>query len=63
MDDSEPFPLTRTERGYLIDALMTHMHAMKQVKENDLSELPVMQGLLERLMALPESVPRSEGTG
>lgn len=46
----EPFPLSRLERTYLIDALMRHMHAMKQIPENDLSEFAVMQPLLVRLM-------------
>lgn len=52
MDDArEPFPLTRRERGILIDGLMVLMHQREQVPENDLSEQPEMQALLERLMA------------
>lgn len=51
MDDArEPFPLTRRERGILIDGLMVLMHQREQVPENDLSEQPEMQALLERLM-------------
>ena len=54
MDDArEPFPLTRRERGILIDGLMVLMHQREQVPENDLSEQPEMQALLERLMAAP----------
>ncbi len=49
--DEEPFPLRTRERGRLIDGLMVLMHGMKQVKENDLSEMPELQALLERLMA------------
>lgn len=60
MDDArEPFPLTRRERGILIDGLMVLMHQREQVPENDLSEQPEMQALLERLMAPDPSDPRT----
>lgn len=60
MDDArEPFPLTRRERGILIDGLMVLMHQREQVPENDLSEQPEMQALLERLMAPAPSDPRT----
>jgi hypothetical protein len=49
--ECEPFPLSRRERSFLIDALMVLMHQREQVPENDLSEQPEMQALLERLMA------------
>ena len=42
---------TRRERAYLIDAVMVLMHQMEASKTNDLSELPELQRLLERLMA------------
>ena len=52
MDDArEPFPLTRRERGILIDGLMVLMHQREQVPENDKSELPELQRLLDRLMS------------
>lgn len=38
------------ERSHLIDGLMLLMHQMEQVAENDLSEMPRLQALLERLM-------------
>lgn len=38
------------ERAHLIDALMLLMHQMAEVPENDLSEMPRLQGLLKRLM-------------
>lgn len=44
------------ERAKLIDALMVLMRAMEQVPENDLSEMPQLQALLERLME-PQTVP------
>lgn len=60
MDDArEPFPLTRRERGILIDGLMVLMHQREQVPENDLSEQPEMQALLERLMAPDPSDSRT----
>jgi hypothetical protein len=49
--EREPFPLSRRERSFLIDALMVLMHQREQVPENDLSEQPELQALLERLMA------------
>jgi hypothetical protein len=52
-EEREPFAISPAERAYLVDALMSHMHAMKKIPENDLSEFPVMQPLLERLMRLP----------
>lgn len=50
-DEREPFPLSKRERGRLTDGLMVLMHQMRQVPENDLSEMPELQALLERLMA------------
>jgi hypothetical protein len=38
------------EHGWLIDGLLTLMHQMEQVPENDLTEFPEMQELLDRLM-------------
>ena len=65
MDDGrEPFPLTKRERGILIDAVMVLMHQMQQVPENDLSEQPEMQVLLERLMGIQaQSAHRTAGAG
>ena len=56
-DEREPFPLSKRERAHLIDALMVHMHRREEIPENDLSEQPEMQALLERLMALESPVP------
>ena len=56
-DEREPFPLSKHERGILIDALMVHMHRREEIPENDLSEQPGMQALLERLMAPQTPVP------
>jgi hypothetical protein len=41
--------VTRRERAFLIDGLMVLMHQMAKIPENDLSEEPEMQALLERL--------------
>ena len=49
--DTETWGFTRRERAYLIDAVMVLMHAMEQVPENDKSELPELQRLLDRLMS------------
>lgn len=51
MDDTETWEFTRRERAYLIDAVMVLMHQMEKSKTNDLSEMPELQRLLERLMA------------
>ena len=51
MSEIETLGVTRRERAYLIDGLIVLMHQMVLVKENDLSELPEMQRLLDRLMA------------
>jgi hypothetical protein len=50
MSEIETLEVTRRERAYLIDAVMVLMHQMEQSKTNDLSELPELQSLLERLM-------------
>lgn len=42
--------MTRRERAFLIDGLMVLRHQMERVPQNDLSELPELQALLERLM-------------
>ena len=47
----EPWEFTRRERAYLIDAVMVLMHQMEAVPQNDKSELPELQRLLDRLMA------------
>ena len=52
MSETETWEFTRRERGYLIDAVMVLMHQMGQVPENDKSELPELQVLLERLMGV-----------
>jgi hypothetical protein len=49
-DEREPFPLSKRERAILIDGLMVLMHQMEAIPENDLSEMPELQALLERLM-------------
>jgi len=49
---AETLEVTRRERGWLIDGLMVLMHQMKQVPQNDLSEMPELQALLERLMSV-----------
>ena len=49
MSEAETWEFTRREVAYLIDAVMVLMHQMEQVKENDLSELPELQTLLDRL--------------
>ena len=41
----------KQELAWLIDALMVLMHRMEEVPENDLSEMPYLQHLLERLIA------------
>jgi len=41
--------VSKRERAFLIDALMVLMHQMAQIPENDLSEMPELQALLERL--------------
>ena len=61
-DEREPFPLSKRERGILIDAVMVLMHQMGQIPENDLSEIPGMQALLERLMAPQTPVPSENRT-
>ena len=58
-DEREPFPLSKRERAYLIDGLMVLMHQREEIPENDLSEQPEMQALLERLMAPVPSDPRT----
>jgi hypothetical protein len=69
-EDREPFPLTRRERAYLIDAVMVLMHQKEENRSrprlaglpvSDLSELPELQVLLERLMAAaPQRSPRPQ---
>lgn len=55
MDDArEPFPLSKRERAHLIDGLMVLMARMKEIPENNLSEQPEMQVLLERLMGVTQ---------
>jgi len=39
------------ERSFLIDGLIVLIEGMKQVKANDLSELPEIEALLKRLSA------------
>lgn len=51
MDERDSIEVSRRERAFLIDGLMVLMHQMRQVPENDLSEMPELQALLERLMA------------
>ena len=51
------FTVTSRERSWLIDGLMVLVHQMRQVPENDLSEMPELQALLERLMAPEATVP------
>ncbi len=50
MSESETWEFTRREVGYLIDGVMVLMHQMEKVPQNNLSELPELQRLLERLM-------------
>ncbi len=57
MSETETWEFTRRERAYLIDAVMVLMHQMEQVPENDLSEIPDLQRLLERLMSGQSSSP------
>lgn len=41
--------VTRRDHAYLIDAVMVLMHAMEQVPQNDGTNLPELQDLLNRL--------------
>ncbi len=41
----------KQELAWLIDGLMVLMHRMDEIPENDLSEMPQLQHLLERLIA------------
>ena len=43
-------PVTRRDLAYLIDGVMVLMRQMEQAPLNDKSELPELQGLLDRLM-------------
>lgn len=45
----ETITVSRRERGRLIDGLQVLISQMRQVPENDLSEVPEIQALLERL--------------
>jgi hypothetical protein len=45
------------ERHVLTDGLMVLMNQMDRVKQNDKSEMARLQGLLERLMGLPDDFP------
>lgn len=51
MSETETWEFTRRERAHLIGAVQVLMHQMGQSKTNDLSELPELQALLDRLMA------------
>jgi len=51
MDEVTTIEVSKRERSYLIDGLVVLMHQMEQVPENDLSEKPEIQALLERLMS------------
>lgn len=51
VSETEALEVTRRERAYLIDGLMVLMHQMEQSRTNDLSEMPDLQRLLERLMS------------
>lgn len=46
---AEAITVNRRERCWLIDGLMVLMAGMERVPENDLSELPEIQALLDRL--------------
>ena len=50
MSESGTWEFTRREVAYLTDGVMVLMHQMEKVPQNDLSELPELQRLLERLM-------------
>ena len=50
MSESETWEFTRREVAYLTDGVMVLMHQMKTAPQNDLSEMPELQRLLERLM-------------
>jgi hypothetical protein len=50
VSERDAIEVSRRERAWLIDGLMVLMHQMEQVPENDLSEMPELQALLERLM-------------
>ena len=49
---AEVITVNRRERCWLIDGLMVLMAGMTRAPENDLSELPEIQALLERLLGL-----------
>jgi hypothetical protein len=57
VDEREVIGVTRRERAFLIDGLMVLMRQREQIPENDLSEQPEMQALLERLMEPRSPVP------
>ena len=44
------FPVSRQDLAYLIDGVMVLMRQMERAPLNDKSELPELQGLLDRLM-------------
>lgn len=51
MEDTETWEFTRRERAWLTDAVMVLMHQIERSRTNDLSEMPDLQRLLDRLMA------------
>ena len=53
MTSHAPFLVSKRDLAYLIDAVMVLQRQMEQVPENDLSELPELRNLLDRLMTFP----------
>jgi hypothetical protein len=59
-DVTETWEITRRERAYLIDAVMVYMKHVERVPENDGSELPELQQLLDRLMHAVSGKPEAD---
>jgi hypothetical protein len=55
--------VTRWELAKIIDGLMVITHQMRQIPGNDLTEIPAIQALLERLTAAPYATADAGASG